>query len=110
MINSQKSPTYTIVVKNSKSLRFFGFSFIKTEYSAQMTEEDMTHKSPWLKLRFKRFDNSPLKMRYTTPTVERSMPMSCFIFIGIFKITKERTKIKTGIEEFIIRAFVAVVF
>ncbi len=45
-----------------------------------------------------------------TPKVEIRIPVSCFGFILIFRIKYEKTKIKTGIDEFMISAFVAVVY
>ena len=75
-----------------------------------MKEDVTTHKSPLLKERFIRCDKSPLKIRYITPMVERRMPVNCLVPMGILSIKNDSPSIKTGMEELIMRAFVAVVF
>lgn len=88
---------------------FFGLDFTSTEYKAQDIDEAIIQISPLLKFNVNRFDILPCKAKNTTPSIENNIPIICILEIFIFKINMENMIISIGIDEFIKRAFVAVV-
>ena len=69
----------------------------------------ITHKSPFVNSNSDKLEILPFNTKYTTPKVDNNIPNVWIRVILVFKIKKEKTKIRIGIIELINKAFVAVV-